>query len=144
MKTKTFYSKTDLLSLSYLFISLLPLIIGTFYFDNYWEDFNKRILRSIIYFLPATYFIYEIFTTKYVIEDNSIRYQFGFLKGNISIEDIKLIQLGKTMWVGKKCGLASKGIIITYNRFDEIYITPKEQERFIEALQKINPNLKII
>lgn len=144
MKTKTFYSKTDLLSLSYLFISLLPLIIGTFYFDNYWEDFNKRILRSIIYFLPATYFIYEIFTTKYVIEDNSIRYQFGFLKGNISIEDIKLIQLGKTMWVGKKCGLASKGIIITYNRFDEIYITPKEQERFIETLQKINPNLKII
>jgi hypothetical protein len=97
MKTKTFYSKTDLLSLSYLLTSLLNLMVGTFLFDNYWDDFNKRILRSLIYFLPATYFIYEMFTTKYIIEDNLIRYQFGFLKGNISIEDIKLIQLGKTM-----------------------------------------------
>lgn len=145
MKTiKTFYSKTDILSLSYLFISLLPLIVGTFFFDNYWDDFNKRILRSIIYFLPATYFIYEMITTKYIIEDNLIRYQFGYLNGSIAIEDIKMIQLGKTMWVGKKCGLASKGIIITYNRFDEIYITPKEQEHFLDELLKINPKLKII
>jgi hypothetical protein len=143
MKTKTFYSKTDLLSLSYLFISFLPLIVGTFLFDNYWDDFNKRISRSLIYFLPATYFIYEMFTTKYIIEDNLIRYQFGFLKGNISIEDIKLVQLGKTMWVGRKFGLASKGMIISYNRFDEIYFTPKEQDLFLEELQKINPNIKI-
>jgi hypothetical protein len=47
------------------------------------------------------------------------------------------------MWVGRKFGLASKGMIISYNRFDEIYFTPKEQDLFLEELQKINPNIKI-
>jgi hypothetical protein len=143
MKTKTFYSKTDLLSLSYLLISFLPLLFNSFLIDNYWENFNKRIALSLIYFLPSTYFIYITFFTKYKIENNSIRYQFGFIRGSVSIEDIKMIQLGKTMWVGRKVGIASKGMIITYNRFDEIYFTPKEQDLFLEELQKINPNIKI-
>jgi len=143
MKTKTFYSKTDQLSLSYLLISFLPLLFNTFLLDNYWENFDKRIALSLIYFLPSTYFIYITFFTNYKIEGNSIRYRFGFLKGNISIEDIKLVQLGKTMWVARKCDLASKGMIISYNRFDEIYFTPKEQDLFLEELQKINPNIKI-
>jgi hypothetical protein len=45
------------------------------------------------------------------------------------------------MWVGRKVGIASKGMIITYNRFDEIYFTPKEQDLFLEELQKINKSL---
>jgi hypothetical protein len=143
MKTNTFYSKIDGLSITFLLISFLPLFVNTFLLDNYWDNFDKRIAESLIYLLPSTYFIYTTFFTKYKIEDNSIRYQFGFIRGSVSIEDIKMIQLGKTMWVGRKVGLASKGMIITYNRFDEIYFTPKEQDLFLEELQKINPNIKI-
>ena len=50
---------------------------------------------------------------------------------------------GKTMWVGLKPALATGGIIIKYNRFDDIYLAPKNNEELIEDLLKLNRDIVV-
>ena len=47
------------------------------------------------------------------------------------------------MWAGLKPATATKGLIIRYNTYDEIYISPESNEAFIEDLKKINGNTQI-
>ena len=48
------------------------------------------------------------------------------------------------MHVGFKPALATKGLIIKYNKYDDIYISPNSNDTFIEAVLKINSNIKIM
>ncbi len=50
----------------------------------------------------------------------------------ITITDIRSLNINKTLWTGLKLALARKGIIIKYNKYDEIYISPKDKDTFIK------------
>lgn len=79
------------------------------------------------------------FNTYYKLDDQFIHYTSGFFSGKVKITDIKRIDYGKTQWVGlKRYGLAQKGLIIYYNNYDDLYITPEHQEQFIERLRSYN------
>ena len=43
-----------------------------------------------------------------------------------------------TIW---KPALSHIGLIITYNKYDDIYISPEKQEEFIATLHRLNPNI---
>jgi hypothetical protein len=34
-------------------------------------------------------------------------------------------------------------LVIKYNKFDEIYISPKDKQLFVNELIKINPNIEV-
>jgi hypothetical protein len=34
-------------------------------------------------------------------------------------------------------------IAVVYNKFDEVLISPKEREAFVQELLKINPNIEV-
>ena len=42
-----------------------------------------------------------------------------------------------------KPATALKGLIIKYNKYDEIYISPKTNESFVAEILKLNPEVKI-
>ena len=45
--------------------------------------------------------------------------------------------------VTTKASLALTGLIIKYNRWDDLFISPQNQDQFIAELQKINPEIKV-
>ncbi|MFC4740341.1 PH domain-containing protein [Flavobacterium ponti] len=84
--------------------------------------------------------------TEYKIKDNFLYWQSGPFFGKIDIKTIRKIQhhdgiFVPTVW---KPALSQIGLIITYNKFDDIYISPQNESDFITELLSINPNIEIL
>jgi len=82
--------------------------------------------------------------TYYEINKDILNYRSGPLRGSITISEINNVIRGKTLWVGIKPATARKGLIINYERFNEIYISPEREALFLKMLQEQNPSIKII
>lgn len=93
---------------------------------------------------PLTLMLWICVDTHYKIKNDQLICKSGFFKKKINLGSIKKIQMGKTMWAGFKMATALKGLIIYYNTYDDIYISPKNQKKFIAELLKINPEIFVI
>ena len=105
------------------------------------------ILKSLIILIPASASILFIlslyFNTYYLLNQDELYYRSGPFYGKISYSIIKEIQVDQTSYSGFKPALASKGIIVKYNSFDDIYISPNCNKTFVEALLERIPELKV-
>ena len=62
----------------------------------------------------------------------------------VDIKTITKIQKGQPMWTGfHKHGTATKGLIISSKFKNDLYITPKDEELFLQQLMQINPDIII-
>lgn len=52
----------------------------------------------------------------------------------MDIASITTILQGKTRWVGVKPALATGGLIVKYNRYDDVYIAPEDSDALIADL----------
>ena len=43
-----------------------------------------------------------------------------------------------------KPALDTKGFIITYNQYDDVYVSPQKSDVFLQELLKINPKIEIV
>lgn len=119
---------------------IIPLVI---FFTH--EGSEKHLWFNLILgSLPFFLLIWIYFSTAYWIQDHHLHYQSAFIRGKINIIRINEIQLNKTLWVGLKPALATKGIIITYNTHDEIYLAPINNEELANELIEINSDIKIV
>ena len=84
------------------------------------------------------------FGTKYYLTEEYLKYESGPIRGKIPLISIKTIIKNKTLWVGLKPATASNGLIIKYNSFDELYISPDSNDEFITEILKLNNNIEII
>jgi hypothetical protein len=127
--------------INYLLIGsvLLPIII--FFIDKNTFTEKPFILLPLLSPLVLIFWIY--FDTYYKIENNELIYRSGFLRGKVEIPMIKEILKGKTMWSGIKPALARNGLIIKFNKYDEIYIAPESNDELISDLLKVNSEIKI-
>jgi hypothetical protein len=82
--------------------------------------------------------------TSYTLSNTHLGWKSGPLSGSIPLKDIKKITVGKTLWVGMRPATALGGLIIHYQAYEEIYISPKDQEAFISLLQQRLPDLTVI
>lgn len=89
--------------------------------------------------------IWILLNTYYKINDKFMFYYSGPVRGKIEIEKIRKIQhhSGFFVPVMLKPGLDTNGLILYYNQFNEIYISPKEEKDFIAELLRINPNIVV-
>jgi len=83
------------------------------------------------------------FDTCYFIDSELITYRSGPLKGKIKIDKIRKIEINQTLYSGVKPALGLNGLIIHFGKFDEIYFSPKEKEKFIALLQSVNPAIEV-
>jgi hypothetical protein len=81
--------------------------------------------------------------TNYELTETLLIYKSGPLRGKIRIDQIREIAKGKTLYVGIKPATAGKGLIIKYQKYDEIYISPLSNELFIAEILKRNPDIVI-
>jgi len=127
--------------INYLLIGAMILPIIVFFLDKNTFTEKPFILLPLLSPLILIFWIY--FDTFYKIEKNELIYRSGFLRGKIEILNIKEILKGKTMWSGIKPALAKNGLIIKFNKYDEIYIAPENNDELISDLIKLNSEIKI-
>lgn len=125
---------------------IIILLIGVIVPSLYCHDKIGMIVSLLINGLCICLLFWLLLDTKYTINDKELKCQSGPFKKTIHIETVKKIEFhdGIIVPVSWKLALDTKGIIITYNKFDTIYISPKQNKKFLESLLTINPNIQII
>lgn len=108
-------------------------------------DLNQanEVVSLIVIFAFVILFFWILFDTSYLIENGSVHYKSGPVKGKIEIDSIRKIKIGTTMFTGQRAALAFKGMTIYYGKYDEIYFSPKTDESFVDELLKINSSIVI-
>lgn len=137
----TFKSKVDLFYLIIVVITILLLISVSIYTLIRCTDGFSILYTFIISTLVGTLLLWLLFNTKYTIQNKVLKYRSGPFFGQIKIDEIRELQLNTKSFVGFKPALACNGIIVKYNKWNEIYISPKEVERFVIELTKVNPKI---
>ena len=140
-----FKSRKDFLNTSIYWICLLfILVVIPFVWLEEAENMAVKIFVTILLGSISGFMIWLFYGTFYEINSNEILIQNGPVKGKIQIDSIREIISNTTMWVGFwKPATAMNGLIVKYNKFDELYISPKTNEKFIEEILKINPEIKV-
>ncbi len=140
---KKFYSDHHIPTVSFLWLAVIFLIVTPFMTPN---DIEGVILIPIIICaVSAVLLIWVLLDTKYSIEGSYLKYKSGPISGKIDIFRIHTIEHQKSWMVGTtlKPALGIKGLILRYNKFDDIYISPKKKQEFIDALLEVNPHIEI-
>lgn len=104
----------------------------------------ETIFALILILANVGLLFWMFFGTRYALStDGYLSYRSGPVRGKIAVSRIREIQKGKTLWVGLRPATARKGLIIKYDRFNEIYISPESNDSFCEAILNINPEIII-
>jgi hypothetical protein len=142
---KTFASSKNGFSCAILWIIAIGLLIILFIEKPEAEAPPLFIFNTIIIGIISM-LIWILLDTKYSIKEEILYFYSGPFRGKITINSIRKIEhhSGLLVPVSYKPALDTKGLIIYYNSFDDIYISPNQEAIFLEELLKINPNIKVI
>jgi hypothetical protein len=140
MEVKLFKAKKG------LFFQILILSFwGFLLFVLYLLLFSPDSISIIVLFSILPFFVlpWIYFDTYYKTDKEFLYYKSAFLQGKIPIQSITKLEPNKTLWAGLKPALATNGIIISFNKYDEIYIAPENNLEIIAELKNINPNIEV-
>ena len=90
-------------------------------------------------------FLFIVFiskSTRYIIDENQLIVKSMFIV-NCKIEISRIKKIEKTNSILSSPALSLDRMAIMYNKFDEVYISPKDKQAFIEELLKINPAINV-
>lgn len=108
------------------------------------ESSYSSLVAASICVMVIAFVLWLFHGTSYVLDQTYLRHKTAFIKGKILIKDIAKLEVGKTMWVGYKPATARNGIIVTYGKYNEIYISPDSNESFVKEILSINPDIKVV
>ena len=142
---KTFVSSKNSYSCAFLWIISIGLLIIVLIEKPEAEAPSIYIFNTIMIGIISM-IIWILLDTKYSINGEILYFYSGPFRGKININSIRKIEhhSGLIVPVTYKPALDTKGLIINYNSFDDIYISPKEVNVFLEELLKINPNITVV
>ncbi|WP_293896188.1 PH domain-containing protein [Flavobacterium sp.] len=81
-------------------------------------------------------------STRYIIAENQLIVKCMFIV-NYKIEISKIRKIEKTNNVLSSPALSLDRIAIKYNKYDEVYISPKDKQVFVDDLLKINSEIEV-
>lgn len=108
------------------------------------EDHSSIYGLGLVFFFLMLLFLVIQKTTYYRIDsENRLICKMLFLKKIISISEIKSIEDSNGLYVGWKMNTSWKCLVVKYNKYDELLISPAEEFEFIQALLKLNPLINV-
>ncbi|QDW20596.1 PH domain-containing protein [Flavobacterium sp. KBS0721] len=129
-----FESKIDLWFILFLTLIFGGILVRSAY-DQNWISFS-------IILLVVIFIAYMFSTTFYIVENKKLWIKCGFFF-NLSIEIKGIKRISESYNIISSPALSFDRLEILYNKFDTVLISPKDKIRFIEAIQKINPETEI-
>lgn len=138
-----FKSSTNL-TVKLIFLFVILILIGTTIPIILCEDKLGSIVISIINGSLIILLIWIYYKTEYIISNDILICRTAFIKKKIKISTINKITIHKGVVVPTLCKISTdiEGLIITYQKYEEIYISPENSTQLIDELIKINPNIK--
>jgi hypothetical protein len=95
----------------------------------------KLIWPLLIFTCFIVFFLVWIwFGTYYQITQTHLYFRSGPFNGKIALEEIRDIRRVKYLMAGYRPALDFNGLLIKYTMYDEIYISPEEQDEFVSLL----------
>ena len=138
-----FKSRKDLFMI-FLVYGINLLTIGFCLFLYFEEGFSNGNIVAFILLPALVVFLFGLLYTHYELSNGYFKYSTGFIiNGKIEINRIREIVKGKTLRVGFKPATATKGLIIKYDKYEELYISPDTNDSFIEEILKIKSDIVI-
>ena len=138
-----FRSRKDIL-FSIIVFGILAFVIGLTIVGIMKGEMEQNEQWTLIPITLVTGFVLWLyFGTNYELTQNGLKYRSGPFNGKIDISRIREIVKGKTMYVGFKPATARNGLIIKYDKYEELYISPETNELFIEKILELNGQIKI-
>lgn len=132
-------SKKGIFKYIMILMTIFPFVL--FFMDS--QEFLAKPVGIIVLFAAIGLLYWLYFGTYYKIENNLLFYKSAFLKGEIAIASIREINVGKTLYAGYKPAIGIKGLIIQYEKYNEIYIAPESNEEMIADLLQLNPEIVV-
>jgi cytochrome b561 len=140
---KRFLSTKNTFTVLFLWAIVLFMIVVLFFgiFEN-----NLPLLPILLLSLVIGFIVWVLLDTRYVIKNHYLLYRSGPFRGRIDIEKIEKIKRHSGLYVPvtMKPALDTKGFIITYNKFDDVFISPIKSDVFLDEIRKINPKIEVI
>jgi hypothetical protein len=139
-----FKSRKDIL-FQLLGFSIIVFFIGIILFRVFYDGIeNYNFMWTDIFMLTvAGFLIWLGLGTNYELTQTELKYKSGPIRGKIEIDKIHEIIKGKTLWSGLKPATARNGLIIKYEKYNEIYISPKTNDSFMKKILELNDKIKI-
>tara|TARA_R110001606_G_scaffold8489_2_gene37475 strand:- start:52 stop:486 length:435 start_codon:yes stop_codon:yes gene_type:complete len=139
-----FKSRKDIL-FQLLGFSIIGFFIGIILFRIFSDGIgNYNFMWTDIFMLTvAGFLIWLGLGTNYELTQTELKYKSGPIRGKIEIDKIHEIIKGKTLWSGLKPATARNGLIIKYEKYNEIYISPKTNDSFVKKILELNDKIKI-
>ena len=137
-----FKSRKDWLFLTVIFGTIAlcaALVTGAVMNDG--ERFGSVVAIATVTGLVSWLLLSVLLSKRYSVDEDYIYYKAGPFKGKVEIQSIREIQVGKSMWTGLRVATAMNGLIIRYDQYNEVYISPDSNSSFIEKLKQVKPDL---
>ena len=141
---KVFRTRTDTLFNGLMIFSIAICVIPMWPLIRSGISGIEAIIALVI--LAATTLIMIAFYTHtyYRIDGDELRWRSSILFGKFSVSSIHKVAVNQTLWVGTRPATARNGVIIYYNKYDEIYFSPSDNEAFVAAFLEINPEIEVV
>lgn len=108
------------------------------------EDHSSIYGLGLVFFLLMLLFWVIQKTTSYRIDsEDKLICKMLFLKKTISISTIKSIEDSNGLYVGWKMNTSWKCLVVKYNKYDELLISPAQESEFIKTLLELNPTIHV-
>jgi hypothetical protein len=129
-----FKTKVDWFYKSIILFLLAVFIVGEVsIYQN--ENTFEAVIFGLVFLLIIIFLIAAIFTTHFTFESDHLLCKYSFWKHKIPFATIKKIERQESvLYGGWKMSTAIKGLVITYNRYDELLISPENEDEFIIKL----------
>lgn len=80
-------------------------------------------------------------TTRYIIEENQLTVKSMWIV-NDKIDISKIRKVEKSSSILSSPALSLDRIVVRFNKFDEVYLSPKERQSFVQDLLAVNPDIE--
>jgi len=133
-----FHTEVDLLYRLVINLPIIPIaIVGI-----------QEQLSIYFWILPLVYAtVFNILlplTTYFVFEEKELVLTSLIFKRRIPFSEITRVTTTKAWkYIGMKYGASSKGLVLHYEKYEEVYLSPKPSTEFLNQLLLRNPEIKI-
>jgi hypothetical protein len=141
-----FYSKKDpWIGIVIFLCALLPFIIT---FTIFYIPQNRPVPVPVIFFLYLITITLSLlmisiwFQTYYEIDQEFLYHRMGPFKGKLAVKSIRSVKKHSRRSLYSPT-LSYDLVLISYNTFDDISLSPEDQDSFIAALRIMNKNIVI-
>ena len=132
-----YYSKVSYTLLIFVFLVFFGPLVPNFISNGF--NANTILAFSAMVVLYG-FILHMFFNTTYKIEKRKLYIKCGFFNYNpVNIGEMK--KVSKSSNIISSPAASFDRIEITYGKFDELIISPKHKTKFVEDLQKINPEI---